>query len=163
MARQVTKALNTEYCKARMRAAAYNPDFANRQTAVAHLPGVEADTLKKYELEITKTPNTVVALMIDAYNAPELKEWYCKNECPLGYDCREIAEMPPERTVIRLQKQSSEMQKALESLIEIMQDGEIDEGELRMLPDIKDALLETKRRITETLAAVDKAAKKGSF
>lgn len=85
MARQVTKALGNRYCQARLRAAKYNPDFATRRTAAEQLPGVEEDTLKKYELGLTKVPNTVVALMVDAYNAPELKEWYCCNECPLGY------------------------------------------------------------------------------
>lgn len=63
---------------------------------------MEEDSLKKYELGLTKVPNTVVALMVDTYNAPELKEWYCSNECPLGYDCREVQDMPPERALIRL-------------------------------------------------------------
>ena len=62
------------------------------------LPGVTEDSLKKYELAINRPPNIVVAMMADAYNAPELRPWYCANECPLGKDCREVPEMPPERT-----------------------------------------------------------------
>ena len=158
MARQVTKALGNRYCQARLRAAKYNPDFATRRTAADQLPGVEEDTLKKYELGLTKVPNTVVALMVDAYNAPELKEWYCCNECPLGYDCREIEEMPSERAVIRLYKQTKEMSAALEELMAILQDGEIDREEREMIPDIRDDLIEMKRRITENIAVLDKEA-----
>lgn len=84
-----------------MKAAKYNPDFAIRRTAPEYLPGVEEDCLKKYELDITRPPNTVIALMADVYNAPDLREWYCATECPLGKDCRIIEDMPPERTLIK--------------------------------------------------------------
>lgn len=163
MSKQVTKALGNRYCQARLRAAKYNPDFSNRRTAAEQLPGVEEDSLKKYELGLTKVPNTVVALMVDTYNAPELKEWYCSNECPLGYDCREVQDMPPERALIRLYNQSKEMTKALGSLAEIMQDGQIDEDEAALIPDIKESLIETKRRISENLSALEKAEKTRKF
>ena len=67
MSRQVTVAGSNRYCQARLRAAKYNEDFASRATAVTHLPGVTEDSLKKYELDITRPPNDVIALMADAY------------------------------------------------------------------------------------------------
>ena len=67
MQSRVTKAGSNRYCQARLKAAKYNEKLLTRAGAVDYLPGVTEDSLKKYELDITKTPNTVVALMADAY------------------------------------------------------------------------------------------------
>lgn len=68
MARQATKACGNRYFEARIRAARYNEKLLTRAGAVDVLPGVTEDSLKKYELDINRPPNTVVALMADAYN-----------------------------------------------------------------------------------------------
>lgn len=70
MQSRVTKAAGNRYCQARLKAAKYNEKLLTRAGAVDYLPGVTEDSLKKYELDITKTPNTVVALMADAYAEP---------------------------------------------------------------------------------------------
>ena len=75
MARQATKACGNRYFEARMRAAKYNEQFLTRAGAAESLPGVTEDSLKKYELDLTRTPNVVVALMADAYNDPERRTW----------------------------------------------------------------------------------------
>lgn len=72
MSRQATKAVGNRYYEARMRAAKYNEKLLTRAGAIDYLPGVTEDSLKKYELDITRPPNIVVALMADAYNEPEL-------------------------------------------------------------------------------------------
>lgn len=126
MSRQVTVAGSNRYCQARLRAAKYNEDFASRATAVTHLPGVTEDSLKKYELDITRPPNDVIALMADAYNEPELRSWYCATECPLGKDCRCIEDVPAERTVLRLQNVKGTIENVTEALSDIMDDGVID-------------------------------------
>lgn len=163
MPRQATKALGNRYCQARLRAAKYNDRFATRATAVEELPGVSEDCLKKYELDITRPPNTVVALMADAYNAPELRSWYCSNECPLGRDCREIPEMPAERAILRLRNSLSDLDQAMEQLSKIMDDGIIDEEEAKQIPELRDQFLEFRRRVDENLAAMEKAEKTQSF
>ena len=68
MARQATKACGNRYFEARMRAAKWNEKLSTRAGAIDYLPGVTEDSLKKYELDITRPPNIVVALMADAYN-----------------------------------------------------------------------------------------------
>ncbi|MEG1559373.1 MAG: hypothetical protein RR398_00710 [Clostridia bacterium] len=100
MSKQVTKAAGNRYCQARLEAARYNPKFLTRATAVDELSGITEDRLKKYGLDIVRSPNEAVAIMADAYNEPELRAWYCANECPLGRDCREIQQMPPERALV---------------------------------------------------------------
>ena len=156
MARQATKACGNRYFEARMRAAKFNERLATRAGAVEFLPGVTEEMLKKYELDITRPPNVVVALMADAYNEPELRAWYCSHECPLGKDCREIPEMPPERVLIRLQNAKTGVNAVAASLSDILDDGLVDESEAKQLPQLRDELLEVRRRMDEALAVLEK-------
>lgn len=163
MPKQATKACGNRYYEARMRAAKYNEKLLTRAGAVDFLPGVTEDSLKKYELDITRPPNIVVALMADAYGEPELRNWYCVNECPLGKDCREIPEMPAERALIRLQNSVYEMERTTRELSVLMEDGQLTEEEREAVPQIRDKLLEFRRRADENLAALERAAKQGRF
>ena len=156
MPRQATKAIGNRYFEARMRAAKYNEKLLTRAGAVEYLPGVTEDSLKKYELDITRPPNIVVALMADAYNEPELRAWYCSHECPLGKDCREIPEMPPERVLIRLQNTKAGVNSVADTLSAILDDGLVDESEARQLPELREELLEIRRRTDEALAMLEK-------
>lgn len=163
MSRQATKAVGNRYFEARMRAAKYNEKLLTRAGAIDFLPGVTEDCLKKYELDINRPPNVVVALMADAYNEPELRQWYCVNECPLGKDCREIPEMPAERALIRLQNSIYEMEQLTRQLSLLMEDGTLDEDEKGTVPQLRDKLLEFRRRADENLAVLERAAKLGTF
>lgn len=156
MARKITKAAGNVYCQARLRAAQYNDKLQTRSGASEVIPGVTEDSLKKYELDITRPPNDVVALMADAYNAPELISWYCANECPLGRNCREIEQMPQERAIIRVQNATGIMEEALDAYAEIIDDGIIDETELEQMKKLRSQFLEVRRRLDEILAACDK-------
>lgn len=163
MQSRVTKAAGNRYCQARLKAAKYNEKLLTRAGAVDYLPGVTEDSLKKYELDITKTPNTVVALMADAYAEPELRAWYCANECPLGKDrIAEISYMPPERCVLRMRRHMDDMQDALTEFAEIVEDGVITPEELEMVPEIKRRFTEARQKVDEMLAAIEKIeARKG--
>jgi len=163
MSKQATKALGNRYCQARLNAAKYNEAFANRATAAEQLPGVTEDSLKKYELDINRPPNTVVALMADAYNEPELRAWYCANECPLGKDCREIEEMPPERALLRLQNSMYQMEQPIRKLSLILEDGGTDREKAAIIPEIRNELLKCKRRLEENLAQLERAERLGRF
>ena len=163
MSRQATKAVGNRYFEARMRAAKFNEKLLTRAGAIEFLPGVTEDSLKKYELDINRPPNIVVALMADAYNSPELRKWDCVNECPLGKDCREIPEMPAERALIRLQNSFNEMDDITNQLSLLMEDGILDEKERSLIPQIISRILEFRRRADETLAALEKAEKSGKF
>lgn len=163
MPKQVTTAASNRYCQARLKAGKYNEKLLTRATAADYLPGVTEDSLKKYELDIVRPPNDIVALMADAYNAPELRSWYCSNECPLGKDCREISEMPPERALLRLRNSVAELDDSMEQLAMIMDDGIIDNNEKTLLPGLHEQFVELRRRIDENLAILERASKKGCF
>lgn len=161
MPKQVTIAASNRYCQSRLKAAKYNEDFATRSKAVEHLSGVTEDSLKKYELDINRPPNIVVALMADAYNDPELRSWYCANECPLGKDCREIPEMPAERVLLRLNNAKGGIEGVVSSLSEILDDGKLDEDEVAELPKLRTELLEVRRRMDEALALLERVGRSG--
>lgn len=163
MPRQATKAVGNRYFEARMRAAKYNEKLLTRAGAIEYLPGVTEDSLKKYELDITRPPNVVVALMADAYNEPELRAWYCASECPLGRDCREIPQMPAERALLRLQNTLKNMDATVRQISEIMEDGQITEDEQPLVEPLRSSLLELRRRADENLTALEKALKRGTF
>ncbi len=163
MSRLATKAVGNRYYEARMKAAKYNEKLLTRAGAVGYLPGVTEDSLKKYELDITRPPNIVVALMADAYSEPKLRQWYCVNECPLGKDCREIPEMPAERALIRLQNSVYEMEKLTRQLSLLMDDGEIKSEEQELISQLRNRLLEFRRRADENLVVLERAEKIGKF
>lgn len=85
-----TKRNENVYFQARKRAAKYIPALYSREGA-AELLGVSVSTLADYELGITKVvPVDKIVLMADLYNEPQLKNCYCKKECPIG-KTKEIA------------------------------------------------------------------------
>lgn len=160
MARQVTKAGDNRYCQARLEAAKWNEKLLTRSGAADVMGCVTEDSIKKYELGLTRPPNDAVALMADAYNAPELVLWYCANECPLGRNCREVPEMPPERTFVRLTNTLNKLTASMQELAELMDSGMEDETERRKIPKLWDEFLEARRRIDETLAVLEKLQNK---
>lgn len=164
MSKQATKACGNRYFEARMRAAKFNEKLFTRAGASEVIPGVTEDSLKKYELDINRPPNIVVALMADAYNEPELRQWYCANECPLGKDCRETPpQMPAERALLRLQNSTYEMDNVIKQLSLLMEDGELSDDERTLIPKLKEQLLEFRRRADENLINLEKAEKTGRF
>lgn len=86
MGRRPTKAADNPFCIARLDAANYNERLFSKDGA-AELLGVSTSTLSDYELELTKiVPPDMVVKMADLYNAPELRNFYCRQMCPLGSD-----------------------------------------------------------------------------
>ena len=83
---------------------------------------------------ITKViPVDKVVLMAELYGAPELKAWYCAEECPIGrgfpMPSAELSSV--ERTAMQLLKQlrESDVQDVKDTLIDITADGVISDDE----------------------------------
>lgn len=72
------------YFGCRKKAASYNERLNSREEA-AELLGISTSTLANHELGVTKNiPVDTVVMMADLYRAPELRNHYCKYECPIG-------------------------------------------------------------------------------
>ena len=148
MGQRPTKAAGNIYCQCRKRAAQYN-DKLNSREGAAELLGVSPSTISDYELGTTKViPVDKVVLMADLYNAPELLNNYCRNECPIGRDLPVEVE-PIERITVKIMKHLSPERLSMmkNRLIDIAEDGVIDDEER---PELKKVLSEIDQ-MTEVL------------
>lgn len=148
MGQRPTKAAGNIYCQCRKRAAQYN-DRLNSREGAAELLGVSPSTIADYELGTTKViPVDKVVLMADIYNAPELENHYCRNECPIGRDLPVEVE-PIERITVKIMKHLSpeRLEMLKNRLIDIAEDGIIDDTEK---PELEKVLSEIDQ-MTEVL------------
>ena len=132
MAAGSTKQLDNIYFRCRKEAAKHNADVFSREKA-AELLGISVSTLANYELGVTKyVPVDVVVLMADLYNAPELKNSYCVNDCPIGRGQPIASEASTiERVALRLLKtiEDDSIESLRAALIEVALQGADTEGE----------------------------------
>lgn len=163
MPKKATKAVQNRYFQSRLRASKQNTAFSSRAGAAEMLPGITEESVKKYELDINKPPTEAVAIMAEAYNEPELRNWYCAHECPLGSSCRDIPEMPPERALIRLQNSVIGLEAPLRRMALLLERDSLTQAEAAEIPILHETLLECRRRLDENLAALEKAEKNGRF
>lgn len=129
MGRKPTKAADNPFCIARLEAAKYNERLFSKEGA-SELLGVSVSTLSDYELGITKVvPPDMVVKMADLYNAPQLENYYCTNMCPLGGSIpkAEIADL--DRITVRTLSAFRKLRNTKELLLDITEDGVIDESE----------------------------------
>lgn len=136
--RKITK-VNNVYYQARIKAAEHNERLKSMEGAADAL-GVSYSTLAAYELGTVKCPaQDKVILMAELYNAPELLNYYCANECMIG-DCRQMpSKMEVEdfhkialKTLAKLRR----VGQIKEDLLEIAEDGEITRDEESILEEI---------------------------
>lgn len=136
MGRRPTKAADNPFCKARLESAIYNERLYSKEGA-AELLGVSVSTLSDYELGITKIiPPDMVLKMSDLYNAPELKNYYCREVCPLGEDVPEISLCGLDRITIKALSALKDIDDITESLLDLTEDGKITKDEIPELNEI---------------------------
>ena len=131
-----TKAADNIYCRCRKEAAKYN-DKLNSRDGAAELLGISASTLADYELGITKIiPADAILRMADLYNAPELENYYCRTMCPLGSEIPKAELVDMDRITIRTLSTFRKIGETKEMLLDITEDGVIDENEKPQLEEI---------------------------
>jgi len=144
-----TKCNENIYFACRKAAASYNDKLSSRESA-AELLGISPSTLANHELGITKNvPVDTVVMMADLYHAPQLKNLYCKNECPIGKGLPVATEFNSlEGITVRLLNNldDEEIRNMKKRLLSIAEDGKVDEREKEEFAVIMknlDALAET--------------------
>ena len=145
--------------EARLRAAKWN-DELNSQDGVADLIGCGRDAIRRIENGLNKVmPVDTAILLADLYRAPELKNYYCIHECPIGRnhplseDAIEI-----ERATVRLTQilRKETVQEFKHTLQDIAMDGVISDDELDDFCEIVDGLKDVARVISELEVIRDK-------
>lgn len=145
MGRAATKASgNVWYC-ARIEAAKWNDRLLSRAGAAEAL-SMSEDAVKNTELGLEKCmPVDKAVLMADLYKAPELLNYYCKNNCPIGcvHDLADDSENI-DRITVKLVKnlRVDQIEKIKEKLVDIAEDGVVTEDEIDELREVSNYLSE---------------------
>jgi len=153
------------YRQCRKEAAVYNEKLASMEKA-AELLGISVSTLSNYELGVTKViPNDIVMIMADLYKAPQLKNLYCKNECPLGKEhpiAVNIKSLEAVTVNIVSKLDVEEIENIKRKLLEIAEDGMISQDEEEDFKSIVQVLDKLSLTISEMKLLEKKLSSKGS-
>lgn len=149
-----------KYFRARKEASKYRPELYSRERA-SEILGVSASSLADYELgNIKVVPVDKVVLMADLYNCPELKNQYCKHDCPIGKNkCIATEEKGIEGAALRLIRQFDDenVEDIKDTLIAIAEDGVITPDEMGELKEVMEQLDRISSVISELKLIGEKA------
>ena len=112
-----------------------------RAEASEVLGGLTADRIEKIENERSLPHPDEVLLMAEGYKAPQLCNYYCANECPIGQQyVPEIQVKDLSRIILEMIAALNVARKQQERLIEITADGEIQTDEIADFVEIQKTL-----------------------
>jgi hypothetical protein len=147
MARKATKAADNIYYKARMEAAVTN-DKLNSREGAAEIIGIDRTRLARIELDSICAYPEEVLMMSDAYNAPELNNYFCCEQCPIGKHTVPHLEVPDiSYLTIQISILLKHSGSTTDKLMEIVQDRVITEDEKPELKNIVEELDEFSQKI----------------
>lgn len=130
-----TKAADNIYCQCRKAAVIKNEKLRTREGA-AELLGYSVSALAGWELETDRPSPEAVMLMAEVYQAPELKNYYCRKVCPLGLGMPELKVRDIDRITILAISAIKKVCQSKENLLDIVADGVISESEKPELEEI---------------------------
>lgn len=112
-----------------------------RQKASEAMIYISDDRIEKIESgKSLPHPDEIIA-MSECYKAPELCNYYCANECPIGQThVTELKLQDLSQIILEMIASLNAMNKEKERLIEITADGEITDDELKDFVNIKNQL-----------------------
>ena len=129
----------------------------SRDKASELLEGITPERLERIENEKTLPHPEEVLLMSDKYKAPDLCNYYCANECPIGEQyVPEIKMKNLSNIVLEMLSSLNSMNKQKDRLIDIAADGKIDNDEIKDFIHIQEEL----ERISITVEALQLWAEK---
>ena len=107
----------------------------------AELTELDTSRIERIENEKTAPSPWDVIAMARAYKSPELCNYFCANECPIGMKCvPEIKIKELSQIVLEMLASLNSMKKSQERLIEITADGMIEDDELEDFIKIQNGL-----------------------
>ena len=122
-----------------------------REAASDLLEYISADRIEKIENEKTLARPEEVVTMSQCYKKPELCNYYCSHECPIGLESvPEVKIKDLSQIVLEMLASLNRMNAQKDRLVEITVDGRIDDDELQDFAAIQDNL----DRISMTIDAL---------
>lgn len=129
----------------------------SREKASELLEGIPPERIERIENEKSAPHPDEVKIMAEKYNKPELRNYYCANQCPLGEDhVPEVKVKDLSRIVLEMLSSLNTVQRNKDKLIDIAADGEISDDEIKDFVQIEKEL----ERISMTVDALQLWAEK---
>lgn len=140
MGKKASKAVGNMYYDARSEAAENNSNFTSREGA-SDILHIERTRLANIELGNIMPYPEEVKCMAKAYNTPELCNYYCANECPIGQDSVQEVKMDDfDRLSLKVLGSLKDIDYIRTTLIDISEDGVISADEQDAFNDIIESL-----------------------
>lgn len=146
------------YRSARKKAAEENSFLKSLDTAQDVLCIDRLRLLKIENGQKTPEPDDVAA-MAKAYNAPELRNYYCAKECPLGCSSEPLIYDDLDKISVRLMSALHYLENAEDKIYSILEDGKVTENERSEFENILDTL----EKIAFSASSLQLWAKKNGF
>lgn len=109
-----------------------------RDKASELLESIPADRIEKIENERVEPHPEEILIMAEKYKAPELCNYYCANQCPIGMQyVPEVKVNNLSQIVLKMIASLNAVQRKQARFIEITEDERIDEDELEDFIDIQ--------------------------
>lgn len=153
MQNNCTNCGENRYFSCRKEAARYN-DTLNSRAGAADMLNVSESSLRNYELGLAPVPEDVVVRMADLYNAPELENHYCMNDCPIGkhigtaMSC-DIKKLDSIACSFLYHSEETRFKEARKAILRIASDGKFNPGEKEEMQGIVDYLESISRDIND--------------
>ena len=149
MANIAVKTITNVFYKARCKAATHNERLSSREGA-ADMMSIDRGRLYRIESGIANPYPEEIHLMSDLYNAPELENYYCRTMCPLGGEIPKVEIADLDRITVRMLSAFRKIGETRELLLNITEDGVIDESEK---PDLEKVLknLDEIEQVTQSM------------
>lgn len=149
MANIAAKTSSNVFYKARCDASIHHEQLSSREGA-ADIISIDRGRLYRIERGTVNPYPEEVLLMADLYNAPELRNLYCREMCPLGGDVPVLELEDLDRITIKAMASLRKVAQTKELLLDITEDGVISEEEKPSLEKIL-AMLDEISAIAQSL------------
>ena len=143
------------YRLARKKAAQENPLLNSLETAQDVLC-IDRQKLLKIEKGQKAPEPADVESMAKVYDAPELRNYYCSSECPLGCDSQPYIYDDLDKISVRLMAALHFLENANDRIYAILEDGKISENERAEF----NSILETLGKISYSAGSLELWARK---
>ena len=146
------------YRKARKKAAKQKPLLNNCESA-QDLVYIERTKLLAIESnDKLPSPEDVVS-MAKVYEAPELCNYFCTNQCPIGKDKPTLIYSDLNEISVRLMSALHYLQKSSDTIYRVLEDGKINDGEQEDFMKI----IETLKKLSYSADSLELWAKKNGY
>ena len=103
-------------------------------------------------------PEDIIS-MAECYNAPELRNYYCSKECPIGCSAEPLIYDDLDKISVRLMSALHFLENAEDKIYSILEDGKVTENEKEEFENILDTL----EKIAYSASSLQLWAKKNGF